>query len=239
MSIPRRRALCAAFALSCVFSFAAEAGLIVSAGKASTSNKTVKTTTSGQSQILMNVDPFNVASFNLDVSYEADKVQFVGILGLNGYIVDDFNPFTEGPTGMIEDIHGFFPGFQDRFIETETGDDGPVFGLPTNPPPAGEVDIFQLIFLDLRPDLDKTFGVFASNSDDYIRGIDPATGLFTSAVGPYNPLTDLGVLPAFSTVLGVPGPGGDPNNVPLPGALLMGLLGGSGVLANRFRRTRK
>ena len=237
MNLPiKHGALCAALVLS-LTALNAHAGLIVNAGKASTSNKTVKTTTSGQSTILMNVDPFNVASFNLDVSFEADKVQFMGVVGLNGYIVDDFNPVTEGSFGMIENIHGFFPGFQDRFLEEEGG----VFGLPVNNPPPGEIDIFQLIFLDLRPDLDKTFGVFATDTDDYLRGFDPATGQFTRAQGPYNPLTDLGVLPAFYTVRGVPGPGGGggPYDVPLPGALLMGVAGGAGVLANRFRRSRK
>jgi hypothetical protein len=45
-----------------------------------------------------------------------------------------------------------------------------------------------------------------------------------------------GVAPAFSTVPGIPQGGGGGNSVPLPGALMMGLMGGMGVLANVARR---
>jgi hypothetical protein len=224
-------ALCAAF----VFSLGAldvRAAVITNAGSGSTSNKCT-TTTSGQRSILMNVDPFSVASFQLDVSFEADKAQFVSIQGLNGYIVDDFQVITDGSFGRVLDIHGYFPGFQDRFFDTGGDIEN---GVPVTPPPAGENDIFQLVFLDLRPDLDKHFGVFAGGPDDYLRGFDPQTGGFTLASGPANPQTGLGVQPAFAVVPGIPGPGGGPNDVPLPGALLMGLATGTGVLTNRLRR---
>ena len=105
-------------------------------------------------------------------------------------------------------------------------------GLPT--PPAGEVDIFQIVFTDLRPDLDKLFGVFAGPTD-YINGFDPNTGGTTQALGPVD-ADGFGVAPAFSTVPGIPNGGG--NSAPLPGALAMGLLGGAGVLANVVRRRR-
>lgn len=218
----------AIFALLFV-SVSTHAGLIKNAGKASTSNTT--TTTSGQRSILMTVDPYNISSFQLDVSFEASKVQFVGIVGLNGYIIDDdFNVITDGNTGFITDIHGYFPGFNDRIftpITTDSVVEGP---LPPNPP-AGEVDIFQVEFLVLRPDLDKTFGVFAS-SNDYIKGFDPDTGGMTTASGPVNS-DGFGVAPAFSTVPGIPNGG---SSAPLPGALAMGLVGGIGVLANVVRR---
>ena len=231
MTLPLRT-LCAAFAVFSVPLFSS-AGVIKAAGTASTSNTTTTTTTSGQRNILMNVDPYNVASFQLDVSFEASKVQFLGITGLNGYIIDtDFQVITDGNFGKIDDIHGYYPGFNDRLGEFNL--DGPITnGLPNPPaPPAGEVDIFQLRFLDLRPDLDKLFGVFAEN-DDYMTGFDPVTGGFTDANGPFNPQTGLGVQPAFSVVPGIANGGGNP--VPLPPAIWIGLLSGAGVIGNAMR----
>jgi hypothetical protein len=226
----RKSSLLCAVCILFLLSSSTHAGLIKNAGKASTSNTT--TTTSGQHSILMTVDPFNITSFQLDVSFEAEKVQLVSITGLNGFVIDDdFSVLTDGNTGLIQNIHGYFPGYDDRFTPINT--DGPApSALPGLPlPPAGEVDIFQLEFLVLDPYSDKTFGVFASPTD-YINGIDPDTGDDTQASGPIN--TDgFGVAPAFSTVPGLPRDGG--NNAPLPGALAMGLLGGAGVLAKAAR----
>lgn len=224
-------ALCVLFLLSA----SAQAGLIKNAGKASTSNTT--TTTSGQHSILMTVDPFNVSSFQLDVSFESDKVQFVGITGLNGFVIDDdFTVSTGDGVGRITDIHGYFPGFNDRDIIPITTIDGPsaaaVPGTPAFPPP-GEVDIFQIEFLVTDFVHDKHFGVFASDND-YINGIDPQTGDTTQATGPINS-DGFGVAPAFSTVPGIP-QGGGGNSAPLPAGLAVGLLGGMGVLANAIRR---
>ena len=230
MTLPLRT-LCAAFA---VFSLPllSPAGVIKSAGTASTSSTSTTTTTSGQRTILNNIDPYNVASFQLDVSFEANKAQFVSITGLNGYVVDDFTLTINGNMGIIDNIHGYFPGFNDRGgLEL----DGPITnGLPTNPnPPAGEIDIFQVKFLDLRPDLDKLFGVFAGGPEDYITGFDPATGGFTTASGPTNGRT--GVDPAFSVVPGIPTNGGG-GTVPLPPAIWIGLISGAGVIGNAIRR---
>jgi hypothetical protein len=228
--------LCAASVLA-LMGASAHAGLVKNAGKASTSN--VTTSTPGQHSILMTIDPYDLTSFQLSVSFEASKVQFVSITGLNGFIVDDFSISTVENSGLISGIHGFFPGFDDREPSPGEGTDFAsvpdsiaVPGLPT--PPAGEVDIFQIVFTDLRPDLDKTFGVFAGPTD-YINGFDPDTGGTTQALGPVNS-DGFGVAPAFSTVPGIPNGGG--NSVPLPGALMMGLLGGAGVLANVVRRRR-
>jgi hypothetical protein len=182
----------------------------------------------------MTVDPYNISSFQLDVSFEPDKVQFVGITGLNGFIIDDdFSIITEGNVGLIQDIHGYYPGYNDRVINI-TNLEGPVAGLPAFPP-AGEVDIFQVEFLVTDFVNDKHFGVFASDDNDYINGIDPTTGDTTQATGPVN-VDGFGVAPAFSTVPGIPQGGGGGNSVPLPGALMMGLMGGMGVLANVARR---
>jgi hypothetical protein len=214
-------------ALGCA-STEVSAAVIKTAKHASTSNHTVATTTGGQRQILMNVDPFDVASFRLEVSFEADKVEFLGITGLNGYVIDpNYEVVTEGPGGLISGIHGYYPGFND-LVAAQSASGA---AAASNNPPAGEVDIFQVAFLDLAPEQDKNFAVFA-DPFDYINAYNSDTGAITGAVGPYNPVTDEGVDPAFSTVAGV-------SAVPLPGGLVMGLMGGSGVLAARFVRRRK
>jgi hypothetical protein len=215
----------ACVALGCA-STSASAAIIRTARHASTSNHTVATTTSGQRSILMTVDPLDVASFRLEVSFEADKVEFLGITGLNGYVIDEnYEVGGEGSNGQIFGIHGYYPGFNDQV--TLQAPNSLAAATPGDPPP-GEVDIFQVSFLDLAPDLDKTFAVFA-DPFDYINAYDPGTGTISTAQGPYNPATDEGVDPAFSTVAAV-------SAVPLPGGLAMGLLGGSGVLATLLRR---
>src|SRR4051812_39723977 len=188
--------ICAVAALFCG-SLSASAAIIKTAKHASTSNQTVATTTSGQRSILMTVDPLNVAAFQLDVSFEADKVDFTGLRGLNGYIIDFFSFSTNGNAGGILNIHGYYPGFNDRLGAVGAGG---TEAAPALPPPAGEVDIFQLTFLDNAPGLPKTFDVFASDNNDYITAFNTETGELTSAVGPYNPQTDQGVDGAISTV---------------------------------------
>jgi hypothetical protein len=215
---------CALAILACS-ALDAPAALIKSAKHASTSNHTVATTTSGQRSILMTVDPLNVASFQLDVTFEADKVAFSGFGGLNGYIIDFFQFSTDGSFGGVLNIHGYYPGFNTRPPPAGTllSSASDQLDAPAPPPPAGEVDIFQLTFLDMAPDLDKTFKVFASDDNDYIAAFNTDTGVTTYAIGPYNPTTDEGVDGANSTVVGVAA-------VPLPGGLAMGLIGGAGVL---------
>ena len=219
--------VCAVAALCCG-SLSASAAVIRTARHASTSNTTVKTTTSGQASILMNVDPLNVAAFQLDVSFEADKVEFAGLRGLNGYIIDFFSFSTDGSAGSILDIHGYYPGFNDRLGVGAAGTEA----APALPPPAGEVDIFQLTFLDNAPGVPKTFDVFATDNNDYITAFNTDTGELTSAVGPYNPQTDQGVDGARSIVDATP-------TVPIPTAWAMGMIGGAGVVANSVLRRRK
>jgi hypothetical protein len=219
--------VCAVAALCCG-SLSASAAIIRTSRHASTSNHTVATTTSGQRSILMTVDPLNVASFQLDVSFEADKVEFAGLKGLNGYVIDFFSFSAEGSFGEILDIHGYYPGFNDRLGVSE---DGGQAASPL-PPPSGEVDIFQLTFIDNAPGVPKTFDVFASDNNDYITAFNTDTGELTSAVGPYNPQTDQGVDGAISTVDAV-------SAVPLPPGLAMGLMGGAGVMGNAVWRWRR
>ena len=219
--------LCAAVALLGI-QLPASAAIIRTARHASTSNTTVSTTTAGQKSILMTVDPLNVAAFSLDVTFEAEKVQFTGIQGLNGYIIDFYQFSTDGNAGGILNIHGYYPGYNDHRmpVDTTVGAVGAEAAALPVLPPSGEVNIFQLTFLDNAPDQDKLFRVFASDNMDYITALNTDTGALTSAIGPYNPTTDQGVDGADSVVAAVP----------LPPGLLMGGLGGLGVLAGLARR---
>jgi hypothetical protein len=213
----------------------ASAAVIRTARHASTSNHTVATTTSGQRSILMTVDPLNVAAFSLDVTFEAEKVEFAGLQGLNGYIIDFYQFSTDGNAGGILNIHGYYPGYNDHRIPVDNGltgtaaapADAEAAALPAIPP-SGEVNIFQLTFLDNAPDQDKVFQVFASDNMDYITALNTDTGELTSAIGPYDPMTDEGVDGATSIVAAVP----------LPPGLLMGGLGALGVVAGLARRRR-
>jgi hypothetical protein len=223
-----KASVCAvAAAALCCGTMSASGAIIRTARHASTSNHTVSTTTSGQRSILMTVDPLNVAAFQLDVSFEATKVDFAGLRGLNGYIIDFFSFSTNGNAGSILNIHGYYPGFNDRLGSAGEGAEA----LPPPPPPAGEVDIFQLTFLDNVPGVAKTFNVFASDTNDYITSFNTDTGELTSAVGPYNPQTDQGVDGAISTVDAV-------SAAPLPPGVAMGLIGGAGVVAGNAMRRR-
>jgi hypothetical protein len=222
---PKAIGLGALLALGCATTDVS-AAIIRTARHASTSNHTVVTTTGGQRRILMNVDPLDVASFRLEVSFEADKVEFLGITGLNGYVIDEnYEVVTEGPGGLVSGIHGYYPGFND-LVALQSGS-----AAASETPPEGEVDIFQVAFLDLAPELDKNFAVFA-DPFDYINAYNSETGEITPAVGPYDSVLDEGVDPAFSTVPGV-------SAVPLPPGLAMGLVGGVGALGARLGRRRK
>src|SRR5258706_10873126 len=136
----KKSGFCALVLLACG-ALDAPAALIKSARHASTSNHTVATTTSGQRSILMTVDPLNVAAFQLDVTFEANKVDFAGLKGMNGYIIDAFQFSVNGNSGGILNIHGYYPGFNDRLGDVAV-DDGQAAAVL--PPPAGGVDIVQL-----------------------------------------------------------------------------------------------
>ena len=72
----RRLSVLALAATSSLFAVSANAAIIKASGGTTTTSAT-STTTSGQRTILSKFDPFNVASFNLDVFYEADKMEFL------------------------------------------------------------------------------------------------------------------------------------------------------------------
>lgn len=193
-------------------------------------------TTSGQNTILTKFDPYGVSSFNLDVIFEADKAQFVEIHGLNGFIIDDFDVFAEGSTGQVLGIHGYYPGFNDRGgvgLAAAAGVPQALAEIPVNPP-EGNVDIFEIVWADLNKKVDKTFTIQASDRSRYITAYNPNSGpdedSFVTAAGPDQ------VDPSSVTIFGVGDPGG--GQVPLPPALVVGLVGGLGVVGNAVRRRR-
>ena len=51
-------------------------------------------------------------------------------------------------------------------------------------PPAGNVELFEILFKDLNPFVDRTVFFQASDEEDYITGVDPDTGAFITARGP-------------------------------------------------------
>ena len=199
---------------------AAEASLIKNAGTASTSNKTVQTTTSGQTTINQKIDPFGTTSFQLDVMFEADKVDFLNIQGINGYVVDSYILNIEGNIGVVQDIQGHYVGSIITFAPPE----GVECGAPSVLPPLQEIDIFEINYKDKDITRGKTFSVYASDSNDFLAGIDEN---FQTVIvrGPFDPQTGLGIQPAYSSVAAVA--------VPLPPAVLMGLVGGAGLLVRR------
>ena len=105
-------------------------------------------------------DPLNVQGFQLDFMFDPARAHLDQTVGINGIIykfpfMQTTPPnFGELPFGLIQDIAA---------------------GTSTTSP--GDVDIFELVFLDLHPELpidNVPFTVFAS-SNDFIIGFDPVT----------------------------------------------------------------
>ena len=101
-------------------------------------------------------DPLNVQGFQLDFMFDPSRAHLDQTVGMNGVLYKF--PFVQGPVppnfgelpfGLIQDIAA---------------------GTSTTSP--GDVDIFELVFLDLHPELpidNVPFTVFAS-SNDFIIG---------------------------------------------------------------------
>lgn len=112
------------------------------------------------------VDPINVDSFQLDVSFDTARVSYSGVEYVSPYVpFPSADPTVPIPPdlsrlgdGLLQDVAGY---------------------SSSSPPPEGEVYIFKVIFEDLRPDLDSwpVFTVFAS-SNDFIYGYNTETGDF-------------------------------------------------------------
>lgn len=215
-----RTGLCAVVVLS---AFSAQGSLITSAGKASTSNKgKVSTTTTGQKQILAGIDPFGTVSFQLDYSFQFHDAALVSLYGVNGYVVTGFGPITYNHTTGIAVINDIF-GFYDPYGTVVTAGETPPL------PPLGEVDIFEILFDDLNPNVTKQFLVFAGDPNDFIQGIDPQGNFLPPATGPSNISSALLVVPANA-------PNGPVNQaVPLPAAWVAGLVMGGAAFGWRMR----
>jgi len=211
----------------------AEAGLIKSAGSASTSNKGT-VTTSGQTQILATIDPYNIVKFQLDYKFEADKVDFVSLQGVNGYIIDGYTVVIAGSLGLISNIQGHYPGFE--FAPTpipvtfDVGEEGPALAPPSLP---GEVDMFSILFTDKNTAVQKIFTVLAGDEQDFMTGFDPSTGQFAVVAGPQNIDPKDLIIPA-NAAPGVYGAG--PAGAPVPAAVWMGLVAGGVVMVRARHR---
>ena len=218
-----------------LLSTSAHAGLIKSAGSASTSNKGTVGTTSGQTQILATIDPYNIVKFQLDYKFEADKVDFVSLQGVNGYVIDGFTLVIDGSLGLISNIQGHYPGFELAPTPVViTLDSGPEYAPPLFPPsPPGEVDMFSILFNDKNTAVQKLFTVFAGDEQDFMTGYDPETGLFTVIAGPQN------IAPKDLLIPGNAAPGvygADPAGAPVPPAVWMGLVMGAGLIIRARQR---
>ncbi len=166
--------------LSVVFpaiSYAAKAG-------GGTTTTAVLTYVNGVQKWVMRIDPLNVQGFQLDITFDPARCQLDQSVGLNGILYKvPFNQttspdFTALSSGRLQDVAG----------STQT----------TSP---GDVDIFELVFIDLQPGTPITsvpFTVFAS-SNDSITGFDPVTSqtvIFDSTqIAPTTRTVTPGVLP--------------------------------------------
>lgn len=149
-----------------------------------TTTTCVLTYVNGVKKWVMRIDPLNVQSFQLDVMFDPSRVQLDQSVGLNG-IVYKF-PFNQATSPDLSQLN--------------QGHLQHVAGNTANTSP-GDVDIFELVFIDLQPGAPITgvpFTVFASSNDSIV-GFDPATlqtVVFDSAeIAPTTRTSTPGVLP--------------------------------------------
>jgi autotransporter-associated beta strand protein len=115
----------------------------------------------GVKKWVMRIDPLNVQSFQLDIMFDPARCQLDQSVGLNGIIYK--SPFNQGATPP-------------DFSQLSSGRLQDVAGSTANTSP-GDVDIFELVFIDLQPGAPINgvpFTVFASSNDSIV-GFDPAT----------------------------------------------------------------
>jgi autotransporter-associated beta strand protein len=107
------------------------------------------------------IDPLNVRGFQLDINFNPDRAVLDQTVGQNGIIYKI--PFVQGP------VPPDFSMLAQGFIKDIAGS-----AMKTSP---GDVDIFELVFLDTQPGqpIDGiAFTVFASSNDSIV-GFDPVT----------------------------------------------------------------
>jgi hypothetical protein len=113
---------------------------------------------------IITVDPQNLESFQLDVQFDPTRAAFSGLSYISPYVATTAPDLSQLSSGFLRDVAGTSSVF---------------------PPPPGDVDIIQLTFLDLNPNLpisDAVFTFFAS-SNDFLTFVDPVTGLRTTFTG--------------------------------------------------------
>ena len=136
------------------------------------------------------VDPVNIETFQLDLSYDPTRMEYIGVQYIYPYISDGPRGPDLNTLGLVQDIRGRV-------------------SIPT--PPPGEVDIFGVEFEDLDPesDIPSYFTVFASNND-FIRALDVTTGVQVMAdstnIVPTTASTHISTVipePSTSTLIGI------------------------------------
>jgi len=219
----------------------------------------IRTTTRGQRQIIITIDPSITTAFRVDVSYPSNLVApdgFAGFgVGLPSTAIEYIPPYGnpkplipatltapgKGGDGVISNIEGEIVGPVTGFQAPGTMPD--LAGAPIANP-AGGSNLFNLIFDDRAPEQDKVFKILGFDA----RGIDPANAgqvsdNFIDAVidDPTDPLN--GQVFHFSGedieqgYIIVPGEkNGGVGQVPLPSAIWGGLVVGAVVVGWHAKR---
>ena len=113
---------------------------------------------------IITVDPQNLESFQLDIAFDPNRAALSGVSFISPYVATTAPDLSQLSNGFLRDVAGTSSIF---------------------PPPPGDVDIIQLTFLDLNPNLpisDAVFTFFAS-SNDFLTFVDPVTGIRTTFTG--------------------------------------------------------
>lgn len=205
-----------------LFAPTANGAIVKSANGGKTSVHPTITTTTGQKQILLAIDPISITSFNLQVQFDADKVSFTNIQGVNGYTVDYFEITYSGNIGFVTNITGhYISSTHVDPIQTTP----PVVTIPAvvpqvQPvaplPPPGEVVLFNILFNDNAPDRSKGF-VVSAGPNGYLNGVDEVGTLYALAPNQIDPI-DVQIAA---------------DAVPLPPVLGAGAMGGLMLLIRR------
>jgi hypothetical protein len=190
----------------------------------------VVTTTKGQRQILITIDPGVATAFRLDVAYPMDLVTLAGFDGINPFATDEgvtlVPPYTGGVGGGAT-ILPKFAGLKVGLINDVEGR-YPLVAAPPVPNRAdGNSDLFTLSFIDLAPEQDKVFTVLGLDakgidpdfarliSDNYLDVYDSETGQIVHYDGEQIEAATI-IVPGIA--------GGGPGAVPSPAGVWVGLM---------------
>lgn len=219
----------------------------------------IRTTTRGQRQIIITVDPSVTTAFRLDVSYPSGIVTPDGFTSFGNTLapsaIEYVPPYgnLSAPTsqlvnatidgtrgGLISNVEGaLLPA-----LDTVAGF-GPVTDSPAPNNSSGGSDLFRLIFNDNNPGVEKVFQILGFDSKGVSADNAPyvADNFLTARIDdPQDP--DFGQFVTFSgeqiqqsfIVVPAEDTSGNPGGVPLPPAVWGGLaLGGIAVWRTRRR----